>query len=113
MVRSSRMLRSRLGFRVAERAHHIFFKSRSDAVVRNGGAGRKAPRIVGELLCGSRWHQPVCRDCAGQGSAAAQKGAAMKPTIAGNRRQAFLFSFCLVTWGPIVLPAGLVARVGD
>ena len=91
MVRRARVLGARLGFGVAQGAHNIFFESRPRAVIRNRGAGHQAPRIVGELLGGCGLNQRVTRHPRQRGTAA-EKRAAVKQAVAGNRFQIFQFS---------------------
>src|SRR5262249_33312431 len=84
MMRRASVLGAWLSFRVAERAHNVFLESRPCTVVRNGRAGPKAPRIVGELLSGCRWNQGVTCHRPRQRSPASQKCTPVEQTIPGN-----------------------------
>src|SRR5262245_27493453 len=84
MMRRTSVLGSRLGFRVAERPHHIFFESGSCTVIRNSGAWPKAPRIVRELLSGCRLNERITSHRPGQGGPAPEKHAPVKQTVTGN-----------------------------
>jgi len=95
-VGRARVLCSRLGFRVTERAHNILFESGPHGVIGHGHAGREAPRIIGKLLSGCGLNKRVTRHCARQH--AAKKRTPIEQAIARNRRQIFQFSLGSITW---------------
>src|SRR5215831_6687396 len=73
-----------LSFRVAQRAHNVFFESRPCTVIRNSRAGPKAPRIVGELLSCCGWNQRITCHRSSQRSPAPEKCTPVQQTIPGN-----------------------------
>src|SRR5215475_7523307 len=73
-----------LSFRVAERAHNVFFESRPRTVIRNSRARPKAPRIVGELLSRRGWNQRITCHRPRQRSPASKKCTPVQQTIPGN-----------------------------
>src|SRR5215813_3076665 len=84
MMRRASMLGAWLSFRVAERAHNVFLKSRPCTVIRNSRAGPKAPRIVSELLSGCGWNQRITCHRPRQRSPASEKRTPVQQTIPGN-----------------------------
>src|SRR5215831_10507604 len=78
MVWGTRVLSPWLPFGVAERAHDLFFGPRRLLIGRANGSGLEAPRLFLQRICRRRSDKSVTHEGAGESSATAQEGAAIK-----------------------------------
>ena len=83
VMRRARMLRARLGLRIAQRARHILLEARAHAVRRHGHARLFTPWLFAERL-GAGLHR-VAGYCRGERRASAQERPAIEKAVCRNR----------------------------